>query len=282
MANGRDRVRRQSGIGAHNGPLHHLISPVRGTYDELSDGIWRIASLRDGGLGLLLGHCGRRRVPAGLLRLPGGWRCHARARCDPRLARLLKSGRPGVTLAGATACLHPASTIMAAGAGKGKAAIQWIVPMVIFALDTVDGCNLRQPACAQPESKSASPLAIGYLNYAALAAQCGKNISATFSNKSSEERPKPFASVPGFDLHGVRIHEYGALTGLTSSSVKRRKARGLAHRKIRGPFVAHPKFGPYSGIKPVPNETPCMDLTRHERGMRQPDLWSVRPPRPSD
>ncbi len=48
----------------------------------------------------------------------------------------------------------------------------------------------------------------------------------------------------------------GALTGLTSASVTRRKARVLAHDKIHGPFVAHPKFGPYSGLKPVPFEGP--------------------------
>ena len=52
----------------------------------------------------------------------------------------------------------------------------------------------------------------------------------------------------------------GALTGLTFSAVSRRFARISIHREIRGPRVAHSKFGPYFGFEPVPNGTPCLAL----------------------
>ena len=49
------------------------------------------------------------------------------------------------------------------------------------------------------------------------------------------------------------------LTGLTSGTLRRRKARVLSRFQIRGPCVAHSKFGPGSGLEPAPNGAPCID-----------------------
>lgn len=58
----------------------------------------------------------------------------------------------------------------------------------------------------------------------------------------------------------------GALTGLISVDAGPRKAQVLLSVLIRGPRVAHTKFGPFFGFKPVPDGTPCIPLKACEKG----------------
>ena len=64
----------------------------------------------------------------------------------------------------------------------------------------------------------------------------------------------------------ARYKESGALTGLAFVDAGRRKAELLAGALIRGPRVAHTKFGPFFGFKPVPDGTPCIPLKACEKG----------------
>ena len=56
------------------------------------------------------------------------------------------------------------------------------------------------------------------------------------------------------------------LTGLEPVDAGRRKAELLAGALIRGPRVAHTKFGPFFGIEPAPIGTPCVAFESNGSG----------------